>query len=102
LKGEFQKIEEIDVIRKLYNLYVSSITIVEVLRLDSKWKICLYSNTTDLNKMIIKDARPLPNFRMIFDKLEKAVIYTIMNMVAKYWQVRVQKEDIFKIAFIII
>ncbi len=34
--------------------------------------------------MTIKDAEPLFNFHMIFDKLEKAVVYTIMNMVTKY------------------
>jgi len=39
---------------------------------------------------------------MIFDKLGGAVIYTIMDMVAGYWQVRVQKEDIFKTAFVIV
>jgi len=37
---------------------------------------------------------------MIFDKLEEAVVYTIMDIVAGYWQVRVQKEDIPKTAFV--
>jgi len=37
---------------------------------------------------------------MIFDKLEGAVIYTIMDMVIRYWQVRIQKEDISKTAFV--
>ena len=62
--------------------------IVEVLRSNEKWKIRLCSDTTEFNKATIKDARPLSNFRMIFDKLSKAVIYTIMNMIAEYWQVR--------------
>ncbi len=39
---------------------------------------------------------------MIFNKLGGAVIYTIMDMVAGYWQVRVQKEDIPKTAFVTI
>ena len=68
--------------------------IVKVLRSDDKWKIRLCNDTTELNKATIKDARPLPNFRMIFDKLGEAVIYTIIDMVAGYWQVRVRKEDI--------
>ena len=42
----------------------------------------------------------LPNFHMIFDKLGGAVVYTIMDMVAGYWQVRVRKEDIPKTAFV--
>ncbi len=37
---------------------------------------------------------------MIFDKLEGAVVYTIMDMVAGYWQVRVRKENISKTAFV--
>jgi len=64
-------------------------TIVKVLRSDGKWKIRFCNDTTELNKVIIKDAGSLSNFRMIFDKLEGAVVYTIMNMVTEYWQVRV-------------
>ncbi len=71
-----------------------------MLRSDGKWKIRLYSDTMELNKATIKDAGPLSNFRMIFDKLGGAVVYTIMNMVAGYWQVRVRKEDIPKTAFV--
>ncbi len=84
LKGELQKIEEIGVIRKLCSSYASPITIVEVLRSDGKWKIRLCSDTTELNKATIKDAGLLPNFRMIFDKLGGAVVYTIMDMIAEY------------------
>ncbi len=92
--------KKIGVIQKSYSPYASSITIVEVLRSDDKWKIRLCSDTTKLNKTIIKDTRPLPNFHMIFDKLGGAVVYIIMNMVAGYWQVRVRKENISKTAFV--
>ena len=37
---------------------------------------------------------------MIFDKLKETVIYTIIDMVVEYQQVRIQKENIFKIAFV--
>ena len=94
--------KEIGVIWKSCSPYALPITIVEVLKSDDKWKIQLYSNTTELNKVTIKDAELLPNFRMIFDKLEEAVIYTIIDMVAGYWQVRVWKENISKIAFVIV
>jgi len=82
--------------------YVLPIIIVEVLSSVSKWKIRLCSNTTNLNKVTIKDAEPLPNFRMIFNKLGRVIIYTIMDIIIRYWQVRVQKEDIPKTAFIIV
>ena len=81
--------EEIGVIQKSCSPYISLITIVEVLRSDSKWKIRLCSDTTELNKATIKDAGLLPNFKMIFDKLEGIVVYIIMDIVAEYWQVRV-------------
>ncbi len=92
--------EEIGVIRKSYSPYASPIMIVEVLRSDGKWKIRLCSDITELNKATIKDAGPLPNFQMIFDKLRGTVVYMIMDMVARYWQVRVRKEDIPKTAFV--
>ncbi len=76
--------EEIGVIRKSCSPYVSPITIVEVLRSDGKQKIRLCNDTTELNKAIIKDAGPLSNFCMIFDKLEGAVVYIIINMIAEY------------------
>src|SRR6266540_4360115 len=56
LKGELQKMKEIRVIRKSCSPYASPITIVEVLRSDGKWKIRLCSDTTELNKVTIKDA----------------------------------------------
>jgi len=37
---------------------------------------------------------------MIFDKLGEVVVYTIMNMVTEYWQVKVQKKNIPKTAFV--
>src|SRR6266498_2108541 len=39
---------------------------------------------------------------MIFDRLGRTQVYTIMDMVAGYWQVRVRKEDIPKTAFVTI
>ncbi len=81
--------EEIGVIQKSSSPYASPITIVEVLRSDGKWKIRLCSDTTELNKITIKDAKLLSNFRMIFDKLGEAVVYMIMDMIAGYCQVRV-------------
>jgi len=47
-------------------------------------KIRLCSDMIKLNKATIKDAKPLSNFRMIFDKLDEAVVYIIMDMVAGY------------------
>ncbi len=69
--------KEIGVIWKSCSPYASFITIVEVLRSDDKWKIKICSDTTELNKATIKDARPLSNFRIIFDKLGGAVVYSV-------------------------
>ncbi len=94
--------EEIGVIQKSCSPYALPIIIVKVLRSDGKWNIRLCNDTTELNKATIKDAGLLLNFHMIFDKLGGAVVYTIMDMVAGYWQVRVRKEDIPKTAFVTI
>ena len=76
--------KEIKVIQKLCSPYASPITIVKVLRLDGKQKIRLYNNTIELNKVIIKNVGFLPNFKIIFDKLEEVIVYTIMDIVAGY------------------
>ena len=94
--------KEIEVIQKSCSPYASSITIIEVLRSNGKQKIQLCSDTIELNKAMIKDAGPLFNFCMIFDKLGETVVYTIIDMVAGYWQVRVRKENIPKTTFIIV
>src|SRR6266536_1573957 len=47
---------------------------------DGQWKIRLCIDTTELNKATIKDAEPLPNFIIIFDKLGGAVVYTIIDI----------------------
>ncbi len=39
---------------------------------------------------------------MIFNKLGEIVVYTIMDIIAGYWQVRVRKEDISKTVFVIV
>ncbi len=72
------------------------------MKLNDKWKIRLCNDTIELNKITIKDTGSLSNFYMIFNKLKGTVVYTIMDMIAGYWQVRVQKENIPKITFVII
>ncbi len=62
----------------------------------------VYNNTIDLNKTIIKDVKFLLNFRIIFDKFNRVIIYTIIDMVARYWQVKVWKENISKTVFVIV
>ncbi len=76
--------KKIGIIWKSCSLYALFIMIVEVLRSDKKWKIRLYSDTTNFNKVMIKNAKPLFNFHMIFDKLKEAIVYTIMNMIVGY------------------
>jgi len=56
----------------------------------------------EFNKVTIKNVKPLFNFHIIFDKLGEAIVYTIINMIVEYWQVRVRKKDIPKTAFITI
>ncbi len=76
--------KEIRIIQKLCSLYTSLIIIVKVFKLNNKWKIRLYNNNIDFNKIIIRDVKLLPNFQMIFDKMNKAVVYIIINIVIRY------------------
>ncbi len=62
----------IGVIRKSCSPYASSITIVEVKKLNKTIKICLYNDITDFNKIMIKDTRPIPHQQMVFDRMDEA------------------------------
>ncbi len=61
--------EIIEVIQKSYSPYVSPTTIVEVEKSDETTKVCLYSDVTDLNKDIIKNARPISYQQTVFDRM---------------------------------
>ena len=60
------------VIWKSCSPYVLSITIVEVERPNRITKIHLYSDVTDLNKITIKDAKPIPYQQTVFNRMKEA------------------------------
>ncbi len=57
------------VIQKSCSLYASPITIVEVEKPNRTTKIWLYSDVTDLNEIIIKDAELIPYQQTVFDHM---------------------------------
>jgi len=90
----------IRVIRKSCSPYALPITIVKVKKLDKMTKICLCSNVTDFNEATIKDARPIPYQQTVFDRMRDVKWFLNFDLVVGYWQIKIQKEDIHKTAFV--
>ena len=52
-----------------------------------------------LNKMTIKNRYPLPRIDDMFDQICGAMIFSKIDLISGYQQVRIKDEDIFKTAF---
>ncbi len=53
----------------------------------------LYNDIKDINNMTIKDVYLILGLEIFFYRLTKAKIFTIIDLVAGYWQVPLKKED---------
>ena len=62
--------ETMEVIQKLCSPYTSPIIIVEVEKSNRTTKIHLYSDVTDFNKAMIKNAGPIPYQQTVFDHMK--------------------------------
>jgi len=91
LKKELKRMETMGVIWKSCSPYALPITIMEVEKLDKTTKICLCSDVTDLNKILIKDAWPIPHQQIVFDWIGDAKWFLNFNLLVGYWQVKIQK-----------
>jgi hypothetical protein len=52
-----------------------------------------------LNKMTIKNKYPLPRIDDLFDQLRGSTIFSKIDMISGYHQVRIKNEDIYKTTF---
>ena len=59
----------------------------------------LYIDYKELNKVTVKNKYPLPRIDDLFDQLAGSVIYSKIDLRSGYHQLKVQEEDVPKIAF---
>jgi len=58
-----------------------------------------YIDYRELNKVAIKKKYPLPRIDDLFDQLNGAQVFSKLDLQSGYYQLKVKKEDIQKIAF---
>jgi hypothetical protein len=53
----------------------------------------------ELNKITIKNKYPLPHIDDLFNQLQGAQIFSKIDLHSRYHQLKIKREDIFKMAF---
>nr|GFC54068.1 putative reverse transcriptase domain-containing protein [Tanacetum cinerariifolium] len=60
---------------------------------------CMCIDYHELNKLTVKNRYPLPRIDDLFDQLQGSSVYSKIDLLSGYHQLRVHEEDIPKIAF---
>src|ERR1044071_4278670 len=88
------------VIEEANSSYSSNIMVVGKKNGEGKGMNHLCVNLILLNKIIIPDKYPLPNIDEILTNFYRATIFTILDLVATYWQIMLRDKDKAKTAFL--
>ncbi|GJX70903.1 putative reverse transcriptase domain-containing protein [Tanacetum coccineum] len=95
LATQLQELSDKGFIRPSSSLWGASILFVK--KKDGSFRICI--DYRKLNKLIVKNRYPLPRIDDLFDQLQGSSVYSKIDPRFGYQQIRVQEEDIHKIAF---
>nr|GEW78742.1 putative reverse transcriptase domain-containing protein [Tanacetum cinerariifolium] len=64
---------------------------------DGSFRMCI--DYHELNKLMVKSRYPLPRIDDLFDQLQGSNVYSKIDLISGYHQLRVHEEDILKTAF---
>nr|GFC75058.1 putative reverse transcriptase domain-containing protein [Tanacetum cinerariifolium] len=59
----------------------------------------MYIDYQELSNLTVKNRYPLPKIDDLFDQLQRSSVYSKIDLISGYHQLRVQEEDIPKIVF---
>lgn len=63
------------------------------------WRFCM--DYKKVNAIIVKDSYPIPLIDDLLDELGKAIIFSKIDLRARYHQIKIRKEDVGKTAFVV-
>jgi hypothetical protein len=95
IKKKVQGLLDQGVIRPNSSPYGSAIVMVQ--KKDGTWRMCV--DYRALNKITVKNRYPLPHIDDLLDQLKNFVYFTKLDLCSGYYQIRVAKQDAWKIAF---
>jgi hypothetical protein len=72
--------------------------VVLALKSDGTYRFCV--DYSKLNNITVRDTFPLPNIEDHLDQLQKAKIFTVVDLASGFWQIPVKEEDKEKLSFI--
>ena len=95
VRNHLQEMLEVGVIRKSMSPWASPVVLVR--KKDGSLRFCI--DLRKLNSRMIKDAHSLPQREESLDCLNGAVIFTLLDLKAGYWQVEMDEDSIPLTAF---
>ena len=94
-KDEFEKLEQLGVVRRSYSPWASPIHLVPK---GVGWRVC--GDYRRLNSVTVKDSYPMPNANSLYTLLHGSTIFTTLDLVRGYNQIPMEESSIEKTAVI--
>ncbi len=96
LEQEIARLESLGVIKKSRSSWASTVCLVE--KKDGCPPMCL--DLPKVNSRVVKDSYPLLSIAQIFDSMQGATMFRVVDLQPGFHQLKINEADIHKLAFI--